>query len=116
VPSDEALSEIAGLVNAEKSVLVELEAGTGYWAALLRKRGVEVQAFDVSPPDISCGNLYFSHTFTEVLTGGVTMLKNGPGGNVGKVLLLVSDSCGHSMRANTRRGKAPRVRGRDPQT
>ena len=68
MPPDEALSEIAGLVNAEKSVLVELEAGTGYWAALLRQRGVEVQAlrqrgvevqvFDISPPDISCANMY----------------------------------------------------------
>jgi hypothetical protein len=30
--------------------VVEVGAGTGYWAALLRARGVDVVAYDVRPP------------------------------------------------------------------
>lgn len=45
VPSEEAL-------NALKKCgpICELGAGTGYWAALLRARGVDVVAYDIQPP------------------------------------------------------------------
>jgi len=46
VPSDAALDALAGL-----SPIIEVGAGTGYWAALLRDRGVDVLAFDIAPRD-----------------------------------------------------------------
>lgn len=48
VPSDEAIVAISGL----KMSIMELGAGTGYWAWMLSQAGVEVMAFDVLPPGI----------------------------------------------------------------
>lgn len=47
VPTDEALESITA-VSPEG--VVELGAGTGYWARLLRERGVDVVAYDLFPP------------------------------------------------------------------
>jgi hypothetical protein len=44
VPTDEALDAIAKL-----SPIVEIGAGTGYWAALLSTRGADVIAYDRAP-------------------------------------------------------------------
>lgn len=44
VPTDEALDALADL-----GPLVEIGAGGGYWAALLRARGVDVVAYDERP-------------------------------------------------------------------
>jgi hypothetical protein len=46
VPSDEALDAIARCAPAG---VVEVGAGTGYWACLLQRRGVQVAAFDIEP-------------------------------------------------------------------
>lgn len=48
VPNERALQVIAYY-----SPVVEVGAGTGYWAGLLRKRGVEVIAVDIAPPATS---------------------------------------------------------------
>lgn len=45
VPTDDALAAIA-----RHGPLVEIGAGTGYWAALLARRGVDVVAYDAAPP------------------------------------------------------------------
>lgn len=45
VPSTHALD-----VLAAHAPLVECGAGMGYWAALLRSRGVDVMAYDAAPP------------------------------------------------------------------
>lgn len=45
IPCDEALTVIAA-----HAPIVEMGAGLGYWAHLLRDRGVEVSAFDKFPP------------------------------------------------------------------
>ena len=47
IPTDEALDAIAALSPAG---VVELGAGTGYWARLLHERGVDVVAYDRWPP------------------------------------------------------------------
>lgn len=73
VPSAEALDAVAGL----KTPVVEIGAGTGYWAALLEQRGVDVVALDVAPPTRLVGenakdeakNKFFDATFREVLRG-----------------------------------------------
>jgi hypothetical protein len=49
-PTEEALEAIA---TASPRGVVELGAGTGYWARLLYERGVDVIAYDVSPPPSS---------------------------------------------------------------
>ena len=45
IPDETALDALA-----ELAPLVELGAGTGYWASLLRRRGVDILAFDTCPP------------------------------------------------------------------
>lgn len=55
VPTDEALGVIAA-VSPEG--VVEVGAGTGYWAALLAAEGVDVIAYDVAPAP-SSANRYF---------------------------------------------------------
>ena len=47
VPSAEALDAVAAL----DTPVVEIGAGTGYWAALLEQRGVDVVALDATPPE-----------------------------------------------------------------
>ena len=73
VPSAEALDAVAAL----DTPVVEIGAGTGYWAALLEQRGVDVVALDATPPTRLVGNKseddaknkYFDATFREVLRG-----------------------------------------------
>ena len=45
IPNDEAIR-----VLAAHAPLIELAAGTGYWAYLLRARNVDILAFDTYPP------------------------------------------------------------------
>lgn len=46
VPTEEALQTIRKF-----QPIVEIGAGTGYWAYELRKRGVKIEAYDKYPPD-----------------------------------------------------------------
>ena len=59
---------------AARAPLVEVGAGTGYWAAALRRRGVDVLAYDLNPPaaDAAETNAYHGRLppFTEVQRGG----------------------------------------------
>ena len=50
VPSDEALTAIE---RCSPQGVIELGAGTGYWAFLLQQRGVDVVAFDIEPAPVS---------------------------------------------------------------
>lgn len=54
IPTEEALRLIA-----THAPLVEMGAGIGYWAWLLRLRGLDVLAYDIAPPDTSTRNLSF---------------------------------------------------------
>lgn len=67
IPNEEALAAICKL-----SPIVEVGAGTGYWAMLLRERGCDVLAFDNAVPETGKAdqNEYgFNGTWTEVLHG-----------------------------------------------
>ena len=55
VPSHEALSAIA---EASPRGVVEIGAGTGYWASELRCRGVSVAAYDIAPVHLDLHNGY----------------------------------------------------------
>ncbi len=58
VPTDEALDAVA---SVSPGGVVELGAGTGYWARLLHDRGVDVVAYDTDPPP-SPTNPWFAGT------------------------------------------------------
>lgn len=67
VPSQEALDVIAAL-----GPIIEVGAGTGYWAALLQHAGADIIAYDEQPPSLSSvgteiGNRFFCRQYTEVL-------------------------------------------------
>lgn len=64
IPNEEALQTIA-----RYAPILEIGAGTGYWAYLLRQMGVEVAALDLNPPreDSDCNPHHpFQSTWTHV--------------------------------------------------
>jgi hypothetical protein len=71
VPDERSLSLLAGL-----GPLVEIGAGTGYWAYRLRALGVDVIAIDQAPPDGERVNRYheIAPTWSEVIAGDHTAL------------------------------------------
>lgn len=70
IPDEEAL----GIVGKTGSV-VEIGAGGGYWAALLRARGVEVHAYDPHPGK----TVWSEHLWTDVSVGKTRPVENHPG-------------------------------------
>jgi hypothetical protein len=74
VPTKEALEIIA-----DHGPIIEMAAGNGYWAWLLRQTGVKVAAFDKSPA-ASGKDGYFanSHTWTDVAKGSVEQIRKHP--------------------------------------
>jgi hypothetical protein len=73
LPSDSALAMLAGL-----GPLVEIGAGTGYWAHRLRSIGVDIVAFDQAPVDGERANRYHRPTrpWTHVEQGDQTVLSD----------------------------------------
>jgi len=70
VPNHAALQTIA-----RYSPIIELGAATGYWAYLLRNRGVDIVAYDLAPPDQTDNAYKFEpRTWTQVRRGGVEVL------------------------------------------
>lgn len=63
-------------VIARHSPLVELGAGTGYWAYLLRSMGVDIVAYDIAPLGGGHSNRYHPDVrpWAEVLYGNVWVL------------------------------------------
>jgi hypothetical protein len=86
VPSEPALQ-----APAELAPLVELGAGTGYWSAVLRQRGMGVVAYDRDPPSDSLSNIFFkAFAFTEVLKGdGATLFAQHPEPELARRALLL---------------------------
>jgi len=74
LPTEPALALIA-----RYAPIVELGAGTGYWSFLLRRRGVDVVAYDLAPPDrLPNPNALRPLTWTGVEQGGVDVLAAYP--------------------------------------
>ena len=63
-------NEAALALCAAHAPLIEVGAGTGYWAALLRSRGVAVDAYDCQPPTDDMNNDFFFQTYTVVAPCG----------------------------------------------
>lgn len=73
VPTVKALDVIAA--RSPRGV-VEIGAGGGYWAMLLRQRGVDVAAYDPHPPSEQNG--FATHRWDEVLLGDHTAVIGHP--------------------------------------
>jgi len=69
VPTDEALARIAKL-----SPIIEIGAGTGYWAALLQRHGAAVEAFDSSPPSTGLNGWKHTTAYFDVRQGDHVVL------------------------------------------
>lgn len=75
IPNEEALSEIKS-----QGPVVEIGAGKGYWASMLRQRGAQVAAFDKFPLE-SGANEYHDvgdRAFTDVAKGSVEQIRKFP--------------------------------------
>ena len=77
-PSQEALRRLCRFPS-----LVEIGAGTGYWASLLRAQGATVHAYDKDPPGSHTSGAVNSYhgkvrPWTQVLPGGVEKLASHP--------------------------------------
>jgi hypothetical protein len=66
IPTDHALD-----VLARHAPLVEGGAGMGYWAALLRARGVDIVAYDIAPPGVTRNEFHLAgrKPWTDVRAG-----------------------------------------------
>jgi hypothetical protein len=74
-PESQALALLATL-----GPIIEIGAGTGYWAAKLKDMGVDIIAFDQAPPDTDLVNRYHAKTatWTDVAHGDHTLLPAYP--------------------------------------
>jgi hypothetical protein len=96
IPNDDVLLEIA-----KYSPLIEVGAGTGYWAWLLRQLGVDILAFDKYPPSQNSTSKSEFHpdtdTWTEVLQGDESVLDS----IVDRTLFLCWPPSNHPMAFET---------------
>ena len=73
IPTREALDVIVKHMSPRG--IVEMGAGTGYWAAMLRDHGADVLAFDRDPPIDSESNAFFEASlYSEVQRGDAASL------------------------------------------
>ena len=73
IPTREALDVI--VKHASPRGIVEMGAGTGYWAAMLKDHGADVLAFDRDPPQDDQSNPFFgAGLYTHVRRGDATSL------------------------------------------
>jgi len=61
---------------AELSPLIEIGAGTGFWAKLIEEEGGNITAFDMYPPNEVSNHYGFNKCFTDVKKGGPEKLSN----------------------------------------
>ncbi len=95
VPTDAALDLIA-----KYGPIIEIGAGTGYWAALLRNRGVDLRAFDTFPASLDeDDNHWYKNTesFTDVERADETVVSQF----ADRALMLAWPPYGDPMGART---------------
>lgn len=73
IPSEEAVRAIAALPGP----IVELGAGTGYWASLIAGEGGDITAYDKYPPGRARNRYGFREAFFPVRRGTPDTLKQG---------------------------------------
>lgn len=83
VPNKEALIAIYDFAAGRG--IVEVGAGNGYWASMLRQMGLDVLAYDAHPLELGSGNPYhIGKSYTEIKLGGTEVAAQHPD----RVLLL----------------------------
>lgn len=93
VPTDDVLAAIA---RVSPKGVVELGAGTGYWARQLHDRGVDVVAYDRSPPSTAENDYVDRVTWFPVLVGD----ERSPAQHPERTLLIVWPSPEESWAAD----------------
>lgn len=75
IPNEAALATIT-----RYQPIIEIGAGTGYWAAMLRARGVDVLAVDSTPVESGLNHSYTqaAHSFTDIINTDETVVMNYP--------------------------------------
>jgi len=73
IPNQNTIKELVKL-----SPIVEIGAGTGYWANLLSKQGAEVVAYDAKPPKKRGFNSYCKQSNYPVRLGRENKVKKHP--------------------------------------
>jgi hypothetical protein len=104
VPTDEAIEALV-----RHSPLVELGAGTGYWAWLVRNAGGDIVAYDVNPPGQPGENTWHSEArtcFTPVGSGSIEVLSD----HVDRTLVLCWPPYSDQDRPTTLAGKKAHLR------
>ena len=74
VPTDEIIQKIIQLAEGEP--IVEIGAGTGYWASLLHAAGANIDAYDISPPRLNKNQYKFEREWMHVKRGGPRAIKD----------------------------------------
>lgn len=80
VPSHDALAILSSL-----SPVVEIGAGTGYWASLLRARGATVYAYDIEPNAVGAKDLP---------AGSVPLMRSAKRAKVSAAAVVANDKSG----------------------
>jgi hypothetical protein len=65
IPNDEALDALA-----DHGPILEIGAGNGYWASLMRQKGIDVIALDLYPPPHPKNNYFRGDPWTDIEQGG----------------------------------------------
>jgi hypothetical protein len=84
VPNDEAIRALVAL-----GPIIEIGAGTGYWAALVNQAGGDVVAYDIKPHD----NHWCRGNHMPICTGGPEVAQAHPH----RALMLCWPPCAESM-------------------
>jgi hypothetical protein len=76
IPNQEAISSLVNL--SHNYPIVELGAGTGYWASLIAQKGGKIECYDPHPPLVSGSkNMYsFTHSYYKVNNGDENILNS----------------------------------------
>lgn len=73
IPSEKALAKIT-----EYAPIVEIGAGAGFWAMMLKNRGVNIVAFDRMPPNLGTNTYTEKNLWFPVQPGDVDVLERYP--------------------------------------
>jgi len=74
IPNKELIEKILEM----NTPIVEVGAGTGYLAHVLRKAGADIKAFDIAPPSNTVNKFGFEGTWVPVENGDETIVKKYP--------------------------------------
>jgi len=72
IPTEENIDSI---LEHTQGGIIELGAGTGYWAWMLSQKGAKIEAFDIAPPRNKSNRYKFADEYFHVNFGSTTALR-----------------------------------------